>query len=232
MRILVVHNRYRSAAPSGENRVVDHRGAALTELGHDVGGSSGSATTSRAGRAARKATLPAQVVWNARVRRDLARGAARAGRTWCTCTTRSRCSARSSCTPAGTRACRSWRPCTTTAGLRQRRLLPRRRGLPRLRAADARPGRAARLLPRLAGRHRAGRDRPAAHRRAWRTLVSAYVFISAVAARPARRASRLPPDRVFVRHNLVPARAAVPATAGGPSSSTPGGWTTPKACGC
>jgi glycosyltransferase involved in cell wall biosynthesis len=36
MRILVVHNRYRSALPSGENLVVDDEVAALRERGHDV----------------------------------------------------------------------------------------------------------------------------------------------------------------------------------------------------
>ena len=36
MRILLVHNRYRSAAPSGENRVVDQEGEALEALGHQV----------------------------------------------------------------------------------------------------------------------------------------------------------------------------------------------------
>jgi hypothetical protein len=34
MKILVVHNRYRSTAPSGENRVVDQESEALTSLGH------------------------------------------------------------------------------------------------------------------------------------------------------------------------------------------------------
>ena len=36
MRILLVHNRYRSGAPSGENRVVDQEGEALAALGHEV----------------------------------------------------------------------------------------------------------------------------------------------------------------------------------------------------
>ena len=36
MRILLVHNRYRSGAPSGENRVVDQEGEALEALGHEV----------------------------------------------------------------------------------------------------------------------------------------------------------------------------------------------------
>ena len=36
MRILQIHNRYRSAAPSGENRVVDQEHEALAALGHEV----------------------------------------------------------------------------------------------------------------------------------------------------------------------------------------------------
>jgi hypothetical protein len=35
MKVLTVHNRYRSAAPSGENRVVDQEAAALAALGVD-----------------------------------------------------------------------------------------------------------------------------------------------------------------------------------------------------
>jgi hypothetical protein len=36
VKVLQVHNRYRSAAPSGENRVVDREGEALAALGHEV----------------------------------------------------------------------------------------------------------------------------------------------------------------------------------------------------
>lgn len=36
MRVLVAHNRYRSAAPSGENRLVDSEIALLRDAGHDV----------------------------------------------------------------------------------------------------------------------------------------------------------------------------------------------------
>ena len=36
MRVLAVHNRYRSDAPSGENRVVDEESALLREGGHEV----------------------------------------------------------------------------------------------------------------------------------------------------------------------------------------------------
>ena len=37
MRVLVVHSRYRSAMPSGENRVVDQESEALARAGHEVG---------------------------------------------------------------------------------------------------------------------------------------------------------------------------------------------------
>src|ERR1051326_1075201 len=46
-----------------------------------------------------------------------------------------------------------------------------------------------------------------AHRQAWRQLVSAYAFISA-AQRDLLAGVCLPPERMFVRHNLIPARVA------------------------
>ncbi len=36
MKILIVHNRYRSEFPSGEDRVVDTESAALRAAGHTV----------------------------------------------------------------------------------------------------------------------------------------------------------------------------------------------------
>ena len=36
MKVVVVHGRYRSVAPSGENRVVDQEVRMLREAGHDV----------------------------------------------------------------------------------------------------------------------------------------------------------------------------------------------------
>ncbi|MGH3280657.1 MAG: glycosyltransferase, partial [Trebonia sp.] len=50
-----------------------------------------------------------------------------------------------------------------------------------------------------------------AHRRAWRTMVSAYACISA-AQRDLLRGVGLPADRVFVRHNMIPARAQARVT--------------------
>ena len=36
MKILIVHNRYRPTAPSGEDVVVDQESSALLERGHEV----------------------------------------------------------------------------------------------------------------------------------------------------------------------------------------------------
>jgi glycosyltransferase involved in cell wall biosynthesis len=44
------------------------------------------------------------------------------------------------------------------------------------------------------------------HRQAWRSLVSAYVFISA-SERDLLRGVDLAPDRIFVRYNLIPRRS-------------------------
>jgi glycosyltransferase involved in cell wall biosynthesis len=72
MRILLVHNRYRSTAPSGENRVVDQEREALTALGHDVGIFERHSDELEQWPAWKKATLPARVVWNPASKRDLA----------------------------------------------------------------------------------------------------------------------------------------------------------------
>jgi hypothetical protein len=36
MRVPLVHDQYRSATPSGENRVIGREGEALARAGHDV----------------------------------------------------------------------------------------------------------------------------------------------------------------------------------------------------
>ena len=73
MRVLQVHNRYRSAAPSGENRVVDREGAALTALGHDVTTFGPSSDEIEGWSRLQQAALPARVVWSRAARRDLGR---------------------------------------------------------------------------------------------------------------------------------------------------------------
>ncbi|MGH9006689.1 MAG: glycosyltransferase [Acidimicrobiales bacterium] len=73
MRVLVVHNRYRSALPSGEDRVVDQESAALAQAGCIVERferrSDEIGELSLAGRA----SLPGRVVWNPEAGRALRR---------------------------------------------------------------------------------------------------------------------------------------------------------------
>ncbi|MEU1348662.1 glycosyltransferase [Streptomyces sp. NPDC005776] len=72
MHVLVVHNRYASAQPSGENKVVDQEVALLRGAGHRVGvferRSDDIADRSLLG----KAALPLLVPWNPAVRTELA----------------------------------------------------------------------------------------------------------------------------------------------------------------
>ncbi|MFI5731296.1 glycosyltransferase [Kribbella sp. NPDC051587] len=71
MKILLVHNRYRSTAPSGENRVVDQEREALAALGHDVRLFERQSDEIEEWPAWKKATLPARVIWNPTTKRDL-----------------------------------------------------------------------------------------------------------------------------------------------------------------
>ncbi|MFD8734472.1 glycosyltransferase [Streptomyces sp. NPDC059618] len=72
MHVLMVHNRYASAQPSGENKVVDQEVALLRDGGHTVGlferRSDDIGSMSLPG----KAALPLLVPWNPGVRKELA----------------------------------------------------------------------------------------------------------------------------------------------------------------
>ena len=71
LRVLLVNNRYRSANPSGEDRVVDQEAAALNHAGHEVERFSRSSDEIAFMSWSAKATLPARVPWNAQAIREL-----------------------------------------------------------------------------------------------------------------------------------------------------------------
>jgi glycosyltransferase involved in cell wall biosynthesis len=71
VKVLVVHNRYRSAQPSGEDRVVDQEVALLREAGHEVGVFERRSDDIADMSVLAKAAVPLQVPWNAAVRRKL-----------------------------------------------------------------------------------------------------------------------------------------------------------------
>lgn len=72
LRILVVHNRYRSEQPSGENNVVDREVALLADGGHDVRLFERRSDDIAAMSPLNKIGVPLRVPWNPAVRSELA----------------------------------------------------------------------------------------------------------------------------------------------------------------
>jgi glycosyltransferase involved in cell wall biosynthesis len=216
MRILLVHNRYRSAAPSGENRVVDQEGEALAALGHEVMRFGRSSDEIEQWSLAKKASLPARAVWSREAYRDL-KAALHKHRPEVV-------HVHNTFPLIGAAvlyACRDARV-PIVATIHNYRLACAgstffRRGAV---CHDCTRG-----LPIRAVLHGCYRGSPAAtaprvaemmlHRQAWRSLVSAYIFISA-SERDLLSGLDLAPDRVFVRHNLIPRRSR-PSTAPTPT---------------
>ena len=73
MRILVVHNRYRTTSPGGEDRVVDQERAALVARGHVVERFERFNDDIEQFSFARRVAVPGQVVWSESARQSLAR---------------------------------------------------------------------------------------------------------------------------------------------------------------
>lgn len=71
LRVLVVHNRYRSAQPSGEDRVVDQEVAVLGRAGHRVALFERRSDAVASMSLLDRTLLPIQVPWNGRVRLEL-----------------------------------------------------------------------------------------------------------------------------------------------------------------
>jgi glycosyltransferase involved in cell wall biosynthesis len=212
MRILVAHSRYRSAAPSGENRVVDRETAALAALGHEVELFERRSDDIEGWPAARKAALPAAVVWNGEARRDL-RAVLRSSRPDVVHIHNTfpllSASVLYACRDVGV-------PVVVT--LHNYKLVCASGDFFRDGAVchDCATG-----WPAGAMRHGCYRNSRAAtapvalaavaHRHAWRTMVAAYACISA-SQRDLLRGVGLPVERVFVRHNMIPARTAPPVS--------------------
>ena len=207
MRILLVHNRYRSASPSGENRVVDQEGEALAALGHEVMRFGRSSDEIGQWSVVKKASLPARSVWSSETYRSL-KAALREHRpevvhvhnTFPLLSAAVLYACRGAQVPVVATIHNYRLECANGAFFRGGAV-----------CHDCTRG-----LWMRAVLHGCYRDSPAAtvprvldmslHRRAWRSLVSAYVFISA-SERDLLRGLDLAPDRVFVRHNLIVRRS-------------------------
>jgi glycosyltransferase involved in cell wall biosynthesis len=71
MKVMVVHNRYRSEQPSGENRVVDQETRLLVSAGVEVSVHERSSDEIASMSSLDRAMLPARVVWSDRERRSM-----------------------------------------------------------------------------------------------------------------------------------------------------------------
>jgi glycosyltransferase involved in cell wall biosynthesis len=205
MRIIQVHNRYRSAAPSGENRVADTEAAALSALGHEVVRFERSSDEIERWSMARRAALPARVIWSRAAYQDLAMelraqqpDVVHVHNTFPLLSASVLYACRDSGVPVVATLHNYKLACASGDFFRQGAVCHDCAGrlpLPAVLHGCYRDSRAATGPVVLA---------TAAHRQAWRSLVSAYVFVSA-AQRDLLAALRLDPSRVFVRHNLIPA---------------------------
>jgi glycosyltransferase involved in cell wall biosynthesis len=227
MRVLLVHNRYRSGAPSGENRVVDQEGEALEALGHEVMRFGRSSDEIEQWPLAKKASLPARTIWSRETHHDL-KAVLREHRPEVVHVhnTFPLLSA------AVLYACRDARV-PVVATIHNYKLACAngtffRGGAVCHDCADGLPVRAV-----MHGCYRGSRAATApvalamiVHRQAWRSLVSAYVFISA-SQRDLLRGFDPAPDRVFIRYNLIPHRG-MPRTARTPTVVYAGRLDEPK----
>jgi glycosyltransferase involved in cell wall biosynthesis len=204
MRILLVHNRYRSGTPSGENRVVDQEGEALAALGHEVMRFGRSSDEIGKWSAAKKASLPAQVIWSRETYRDL-KAVLREHRpevvhvhnTFPLLSAAVLYACRAARVPVVATIHNYSLSCANGMFFRQGAV-----------CHDCTRGLRARAIVHGCYRGSHAATVPVAlaqglHQQAWRSLVSAYIFISA-SQRDLLRENNFPPSRVFVRYNLIP----------------------------
>lgn len=206
VRILLVHNRYRSAAPSGENRVVDQEAEALAAHGHEVVRFERHSDDIEQFSWAKKTALPLRVVWSQESYRALAVAlqehhpdVVHVHNTFPLLSAAVLYSCRNARVPVVATVHNYRLTCASGDYFRG--------GVVCHDCAAGNP-----FPALLHGCYRSSRLATApmvlataSHRRAWRSLVSAYVFISA-SERDLLGGLRLDEERVFVRHNLVPWR--------------------------
>ncbi len=204
MKVLVIHNRYRSSSPSGEDRVVDQESTALIAAGHIVRRFERLSDDIEMFSVARKARVPVEVVWSRSAARDVTRvlrefrpDVVHAHNLF------------PLLSPSVLAACRAEHVPVVATFHNYRHICP---------SGDLfREGKICRDcvggLPVASVAHGCYRGSAAstvplaiatvAQRRAWRTLPSAYIFISG-SQRKELGPMNLPQSRCFVKPNLVP----------------------------
>ena len=205
MRVLVAHSRYRTASPSGENTVVDQEIEALCAAGHHVELFERCSDDIATWGATRQATVPAIAVWNGEAARALAArlrqfapDVVHVHNTFPLLSASVLHECRDATVPVVATIHNSRLVCAKGDYFREGKACYECRDgshLPALRHGCYRESRLA-TAPVVAAN--------VLHRRAWRELVSAYIFVSR-AHLNLMSALRLPEDRVFVKPNFVDA---------------------------
>lgn len=209
MRILQVHNKYRSVNPSGENVVVEREAAALRKAGHEVEQFIRSSDEISDFSNLAKLSVPFRVMWSKESYLEI-REVLRARRPDVVHVHNTV----PLISPAVLYACeRESVPVVIT--LHNFGLICSAGSI--FRAGSVCHDCLDKRLPWPALEHRCYRDSllatlprvgsMVAHRRGWRNLVSAYIFISN-AQRVTHQDLGFPRDRMFVKTNLIPAPAA------------------------
>lgn len=208
MKIVQIHGRYRSAAPSGENRVVDQEAELLRADGHRVERYERHSDEIAQWPLRRKATLPMQVVWSRPAEREVASmlkavrpDVVHVHNTFPLISASVLRACRDAEVPVVATLHNYKLLCASGDFFRDGRIChdcAEGSGLTGLRRGCYRGSRVA-TVPVAAS--------IAWNRTTWRDLVSAFVFISS-SQRDLMHGLQLPQDRVFVKHNHVPVRVA------------------------
>jgi glycosyltransferase involved in cell wall biosynthesis len=204
MKVLIVHNRYRPTAPSGEDAVVDQESSALASRGHDVVLFQRHSEEIAGWSPVRRATLPARVMWSGDSRRAIAQSLADFGpdvvhihNIFPLITPSVLYACRDASVPVVATIHNYKLGCASGTFFRDGRVCHDCLGgssLPAL-AHSCYRGSAALTAPVVLGSR--------LHRSAWQTMITAYIFISA-AQRDLLAPVGLPANRSFVKHNFVP----------------------------
>ena len=204
MKILVVHNRYRPTAPSGEDEVVDQESSALSARGHEVALFQRRSEEISDWSPLRRATLPVRVLWSQDSRRGITELLAEfepdvvhIHNTFPLVTPSILYACRDVSVPVVATVHNYKLGCASGTFFRDGQVCHDCLGgssFPALAHACYRGSRAL-TAPVLVGSW--------LHRNAWQNMITAYIFISA-AQRDLLAPVGLPAERSFVKHNFVP----------------------------
>ena len=208
MKVLIVHNRYRPTAPSGEDAVVDQESAALSARGHEVALFQRHSEEIAGWSPLRRGTLPVRLLWSEDSRRritellgEFAPDVVHIHNIFPLVTPSVLYACRDASVPV-VATIHNYKPgCASGTLFRDGHVCHDCLGgssLPALTHGCYR-GSAATTAPVVFGSW--------LHRSAWRTMITAYMFISA-AQRDVLAPVGLPADRSFVKHNFVPSPPA------------------------